>query len=68
MDPARRPVLNKKPVSPRGRLSLPADAQEALFASTMLFQRIVWLARRSALLILPEAAGATASSATTGPA
>jgi hypothetical protein len=34
----------------------------------MLFERIVWLARRSALLILPEAAGATASSTTTGPA
>jgi hypothetical protein len=34
----------------------------------MLFKRIVRLARRSALLILPEAAGAIASSATTGPA
>jgi hypothetical protein len=46
---------------------LPADAQEGLFASTMLFERIVWLARRSALLILPEAAGATVPSAA-GPA
>jgi phosphate:Na+ symporter len=48
MDRMRRRVLQENP-------DLPADAQEALFAATMLFERIVWLARRSALLILPEA-------------
>jgi hypothetical protein len=46
MDRMRRRVLQENP-------DLPADAQEALFAATMLFERIVWLARRNALLILP---------------
>jgi hypothetical protein len=30
---------------------LPAKAQELLFATTILFERIVWLARRSTLLL-----------------
>ena len=49
MERIRRRVLQESP-------DLPAEAQEALFATTMLFERIVWLARRSALLILPQAA------------
>lgn len=51
MERTRRRVLQENP-------DLPAEAQEALFATTMLFERIVWLARRSALLILPPAADA----------
>jgi phosphate:Na+ symporter len=51
MDRMRRRVLQENP-------DLPADAQEALFAATMLFERIVWLARRNALLILPETGAA----------
>jgi phosphate:Na+ symporter len=54
MERMRRRVLQENP-------ELPADAQEALFAATMLFERIVWLARRSALLILPAAAKAPAA-------
>jgi hypothetical protein len=30
---------------------LPAKAQEALFSATMLFERIVWLSRRIAMLL-----------------
>jgi phosphate:Na+ symporter len=48
MEKMRRRVLQENP-------DLPAPAQESLFATTMLFERIVWLARRNALLILPEA-------------
>jgi phosphate:Na+ symporter len=48
MEQMRRRVLAENP-------DLPAPAQESLFATTMLFERIVWLARRNALLILPEA-------------
>jgi phosphate:Na+ symporter len=54
MERTRRRVLQENP-------DLPAEAQEALFATTMLFERIVWLARRSALLILPQAASAPPS-------
>jgi phosphate:Na+ symporter len=57
MEQMRRRVLQENP-------DLPAPAQESLFATTMLFERIVWLARRNALLILPEAGnGTTAVSA-----
>ena len=57
MEQMRRRVLAENP-------DLPAQAQESLFATTMLFERIVWLARRNALLILPEAGnGAAAVSA-----
>jgi hypothetical protein len=51
MERMRRRVLQENP-------DLPAHAQEALFATTMLFERIVWLARRGALLIVPEGSGA----------
>ena len=51
MERTRRHVLKKYPV-------LPADAQELLFAMTMLLESIVWPARRSAMLILPGAAHA----------
>jgi phosphate:Na+ symporter len=54
MERMRRRVLQENP-------ELPAEAQESLFATTMLFERIVWLARRNALLILPEAANRAAS-------
>ena len=56
MDRMRRRVLKENP-------DLPAEAQESLFATTMLFERIVWLARRSAMLILPEAAETAQSQA-----
>jgi phosphate:Na+ symporter len=54
MERMRRRVLQENP-------ELPAEAQESLFATTMLFERIVWLARRNALLILPEAGNGPAS-------
>jgi phosphate:Na+ symporter len=61
MERMRRRVLQENP-------DLPADAQESLFATTMLFERIVWLARRSALLIPPEAGNGPAPvSASAGP-
>ena len=53
MERMRRRVLQEDPdMSPK--------AQEALFSTTMLFERIVWLARRSALLLDAPAAGAEA--------
>jgi phosphate:Na+ symporter len=54
MERMRRRVLQENP-------DLPAEAQESLFATTMLFERIVWLARRNALLILPEAGNGPAA-------
>jgi phosphate:Na+ symporter len=54
MERTRRRVLQENP-------DLPAEAQESLFATTTLFERIVWLARRNALLMLPEAANGPAS-------
>ena len=54
MERMRRRVLQENP-------ELPAQAQESLFATTMLFERIVWLARRNALLILPEAGNGQAA-------
>jgi len=47
MERIRQRVLREDP-------DMPAKAQEALFAATMLFERIVWLARRTALLFSPE--------------
>jgi phosphate:Na+ symporter len=57
MERMRRRVLREDP-------DMPPKAQEALFSTTMLFERIVWLARRSALLLAsgPEA-GAVAPTA-----
>jgi phosphate:Na+ symporter len=57
MERMRRRVLQENP-------DLPAEAQESLFATTMLFERIVWLARRNALLILPEAGNGAAPAST----
>jgi phosphate:Na+ symporter len=51
MERMRSRVLQENP-------ELPPEAQQALFAATMLFERVVWLARRSALLVLPAAAKA----------
>src|SRR5262249_44115750 len=48
MERMRRRVLQDNP-------ELPAEAQQALFAATMLFERAVWLARRGVLLILAAA-------------
>jgi phosphate:Na+ symporter len=47
MERMRRRVLREDP-------DMPPKAQEALFSTTMLFERIVWLARRSALLLAAE--------------
>lgn len=47
MERIRQRVLRQDP-------DLPAKAQEALFAATMLFERIIWLARRGTLLLTPE--------------
>jgi phosphate:Na+ symporter len=47
MERIRRRVLREDP-------NMPHKAQEALFTATMLFERIVWLARRTALLLSPE--------------
>jgi phosphate:Na+ symporter len=47
MERIRQRVLREDP-------DMPAKAQEALFAATMLFERIIWLARRTALLFSPE--------------
>jgi phosphate:Na+ symporter len=57
MERMRRRVLQENP-------DLSAEAQESLFATTMLFERIVWLARRNALLILPDAGIGTTLEAT----
>jgi phosphate:Na+ symporter len=52
MERIRRRVL-------REDADMPARPQEALFAATMLFERLIWLARRCAILLNPEpAAGA----------
>jgi phosphate:Na+ symporter len=44
MERMRQRVLHENP-------DLPAKAREALFSATMLFERIVWLARRIAMLL-----------------
>jgi len=49
MERIRRRVLREDP-------NMPAKAQEALFSATMLFERVVWLARRCAILLNPESA------------
>ena len=58
MERMRRRVLREDP-------DLPPQAQEALFSTTLLFERIVWLARRSALLLAsgPEASAAAQTAA-----
>jgi phosphate:Na+ symporter len=47
MERIRQRVLREDP-------NMPPNPQEALFAATMLFERVVWLARRSAILLTPE--------------
>ncbi len=59
MERIRQRVLREDP-------NMPAKAQESLFTATMLFERIIWLARRNALLLerpagQPEPVLATAS-------
>jgi phosphate:Na+ symporter len=49
MERIRQRVLREDP-------NMPAKSQEALFAVTMLFERVVWLARRCAILLNPEQA------------
>ena len=45
----RQRVLREDP-------NMPTKSQEALFAATMLFEGVVWLARRCAILLNPEQA------------
>ena len=54
MERMRQRVLRENP-------DLPAKAQEALFSATMLFERIVWLARRGTLLLTPSQGGEVAA-------
>lgn len=49
MERMRQRVLREDP-------DMPPKAQESLFSTTMLFERIVWLARRSALLLASDVA------------
>ena len=51
MERIRQRVLREDP-------AMPAAAQEALFTATMLFERIVWLARQTTMLLVPAAPGA----------
>jgi phosphate:Na+ symporter len=48
MERVRQRALREDP-------SLPPKAQDAIFAATMLFERIIWLARRNAVLLAPAA-------------
>lgn len=50
MERIRQRVLREDP-------GMPAKPQEALFAATMLFERVIWLARRCAILLNAERAG-----------
>lgn len=57
MERIRQRVLREDP-------NMLAKAQEALFAATMLFERVVWLARRSAILLKPDRAAGRSESVT----
>ena len=48
MERIRQRVLREDP-------AMPPAAQEALFTATMLFERIVWLARQTTMLLTPAA-------------
>ena len=48
MERIRQRVLREDP-------AMPPAAQEALFTATMLFERIVWLARQTTMLLAPAA-------------
>jgi phosphate:Na+ symporter len=54
MERIRQRVMREDP-------AMPAVAQEALFTATMLFERIVWLARQTTMLLVPAAATTTES-------
>jgi phosphate:Na+ symporter len=54
MERIRRRVLSEDP-------DMPAPAQNSLFAATMAFERVVWLARQNTLLLSAPAAGAGAT-------
>lgn len=56
MEKIRQRVLREDP-------NMPPKSQEALFAATMLFERVVWLARRCAILLNPERAAGDDQSA-----
>jgi phosphate:Na+ symporter len=47
MERIRQRVLREDP-------NMPPKSQEALFTATMLFERVVWLARKCAVLLNPE--------------
>jgi phosphate:Na+ symporter len=49
MEKVRRRLLREEP-------DIPAKPQEGLFTATMLFERVIWFARRNALLLTPERA------------
>ena len=49
MERIRQRILREDP-------NMPVKPQDALFAATMLFERVVWLARRCAILLNPERA------------
>jgi phosphate:Na+ symporter len=51
MEKIRQRVMRDDP-------NMPMEQQTAIFAATMLFERIVWLARRNALLLTPASARA----------
>jgi phosphate:Na+ symporter len=50
MERIRKRVLRENP-------NMPPKSQEALFTATMLFERVVWLARKCAILLSPEQEG-----------
>jgi len=54
MERIRQRVLREDP-------NMPPKSQEALFTATMLFERVVWLARKSAILLNPETGAGRAS-------
>jgi phosphate:Na+ symporter len=49
MERIRQRVLREDP-------NMPPKSQEALFTATMLFERVVWLARKAAVLLSPDRA------------
>ena len=51
MEKIRQRVMRDDP-------NMPMESQTAIFATTMLFERIIWLARRNALLLSPANAPA----------
>ena len=54
MEKIRQRVMRDDP-------NMPMESQTAIFAATMLFERIIWLARRNALLLNPAGTNAPAA-------